>query len=94
MESHGFPMVIHVSNTTYEHLKDKAKFHDYGERTIKGKGQMRTYIAEVGNYEAALRKRDAAKVLLVETNGQSPTQGDIRTAVARAEGASKVCHRG
>lgn len=51
-------MAIHVSHTTYDKLKNTTKFHCFGERDFKGKGVMQTYIAEVGNFAEALRKRD------------------------------------
>jgi class 3 adenylate cyclase len=47
MESNGFPMTIHVSDTTYSRLQHKASFTTFGERQIKGKGAMTTYVAKV-----------------------------------------------
>ena len=40
-------MAIHVSDTTHAALKGLVPFRKYGTRTIKGKGRMCTYIAEV-----------------------------------------------
>ncbi|MEM7714972.1 MAG: adenylate/guanylate cyclase domain-containing protein [Cyanobacteria bacterium P01_A01_bin.68] len=43
MESHGNPGRIHVSEATYELLKDKFLFEERGVTSIKGKGEMQTY---------------------------------------------------
>ena len=43
MESHGNPGRIHVSEATYELLKDKFLFEERGTTHIKGKGEMNTY---------------------------------------------------
>ncbi|MEM7182816.1 MAG: adenylate/guanylate cyclase domain-containing protein [Spirochaetota bacterium] len=44
MESSGQPGKIHVSQSTYERLKDQYKFVERGEIQIKGKGLMKTYF--------------------------------------------------
>ena len=43
MESHGIPGRIHVSQSTYELLKDSFLFEARGITSIKGKGEMSTY---------------------------------------------------
>jgi class 3 adenylate cyclase len=43
MESHGIPGRIHVSETTYELLKNNFLFEERGVTSIKGKGEMQTY---------------------------------------------------
>jgi class 3 adenylate cyclase len=43
MESHGIPGRIHVSEATYELLKDNFLFEERGVTSIKGKGEMQTY---------------------------------------------------
>ncbi|MEL6459918.1 MAG: adenylate/guanylate cyclase domain-containing protein [Cyanobacteria bacterium J06621_15] len=43
MESHGNPGRIHVSEATYELLKEKFLFEERGVTSIKGKGEMQTY---------------------------------------------------
>ena len=43
MESHGNPGRIHVSEATYELIKDKFLFEERGTTHIKGKGEMQTY---------------------------------------------------
>ncbi|NJN22731.1 MAG: adenylate/guanylate cyclase domain-containing protein [Leptolyngbya sp. RL_3_1] len=44
MESHGVADRIHISANTYEHLKDRYPFEDRGCITIKGRGEMHTYL--------------------------------------------------
>lgn len=44
MESHGIPGSIHISEKTYEYIKDKFIFEDRGDLDIKGKGIMKTYL--------------------------------------------------
>jgi len=51
MESHGFPMAVHISDVTHghiAHLGEKGSglysFHSCGFSQIKGKGQMQTWV--------------------------------------------------
>jgi len=44
MESHGLPGTIQVTAATYERLKDRYFFADRGIVSVKGKGDMLTYI--------------------------------------------------
>lgn len=44
MESHGVPGKIHVTESTYDLLKDQYKFESRGVMEIKGKGKMETYL--------------------------------------------------
>lgn len=44
MESHGIPGRVHVSNTTYEILRDQYQFEERGDIAVKGKGTMHTYF--------------------------------------------------
>lgn len=44
MESHGIPDAIQVSEATYNILKDKYLFEERGQISIKGKGEMNTYL--------------------------------------------------
>jgi adenylate cyclase len=44
MESHGVVDRIHISASTYEHLKDHYCFEDRGCIQVKGRGQMHTYL--------------------------------------------------
>ena len=46
MESHGLPGHIHVTQATYERLRDKYVFTERGPIPIKGKGEMTTYLLE------------------------------------------------
>uniref|UniRef100_A0A061QZE9 Guanylate cyclase soluble subunit beta n=1 Tax=Tetraselmis sp. GSL018 TaxID=582737 RepID=A0A061QZE9_9CHLO len=61
MESNSFPQCIHVSSEARDcYLRQAApgegriEFEDLGNREIKGKGTMHTWIARVGEWEAAL----------------------------------------
>ncbi len=49
MESHGFPGAIQVSEVTYQRCRGHPglEFANLGLRDIKGKGLMRTYLAQV-----------------------------------------------
>ncbi len=44
MESHGVAGGIQVSGTTYERLKQKYAFEERGSISIKGHGEMKTYL--------------------------------------------------
>ncbi len=44
MESHGMPGAIQVTADTYEMLRDRFEFEPRGKITIKGKGEMMTYL--------------------------------------------------
>jgi class 3 adenylate cyclase len=44
MESHGIPDTIQVSETSYNLLKEKYLFKERGKISIKGKGEMNTYL--------------------------------------------------
>jgi class 3 adenylate cyclase len=44
MESHGIPGRIHVTQSTYELLKDTFSFESRGLLEIKGKGMMETFL--------------------------------------------------
>ncbi|HEY9625528.1 MAG TPA: adenylate/guanylate cyclase domain-containing protein [Crinalium sp.] len=44
MESHGVPGEIQVTQTTYECLKYHYRFEERGTVSVKGKGEMQTYL--------------------------------------------------
>ncbi|MBD1829450.1 PAS domain S-box protein [Microcoleus vaginatus GB1-A2] len=44
MESHGLPGCIHVTETTYQQLREKYLFENRGAIEVKGKGEMNTYF--------------------------------------------------
>jgi PAS domain S-box-containing protein len=44
MESHGVPGEIQVSEDTYRLLSDRYRFEERGLITVKGKGDIRTYL--------------------------------------------------
>ena len=44
MESHGRPGTIHVAPPTYARLRDRFEFEPCGPQTIKGKGEMETWL--------------------------------------------------
>ncbi|MBX3232921.1 MAG: hypothetical protein KIT84_42135 [Labilithrix sp.] len=44
MESHGVPGAIQVSEATYEATKDAFDYEERGTISVKGKGEMKTYL--------------------------------------------------
>jgi adenylate cyclase len=46
LESHGSPGRIHVSQETYNLIKDKFEFEPRGEIEVKGRGLLKTYFLE------------------------------------------------
>jgi adenylate cyclase len=44
MESHGLPGTIQVSERTYRRLRDRYAFEERGMVSVKGKGEMRTWL--------------------------------------------------
>jgi class 3 adenylate cyclase len=54
MESHGKPGTIQITDSTYQHIKDKFVTEARGNIIIKGKGEMKTYwvkgLQEAKNY--------------------------------------------
>ena len=44
MESHGIPGIVHISESTYKHIKGKFNIECRGMIDVKGKGEMKTYI--------------------------------------------------
>ena len=44
MESHGIPGAIQVTTSTYNLLEDKYVFQERGVISVKGKGEMKTYL--------------------------------------------------
>lgn len=62
MESTGFPSCIQVSESFVSvagHESGNAfdKFCEYGEREVKGKGAMTTYLVKVGDWKVALEAK-------------------------------------
>lgn len=57
MESNGFPMAVHLSAAAHEEALqeglERDAFISCGERQIKGKGAMTTYLLRVGEWEEA-----------------------------------------
>lgn len=51
MESHGLPGSIHVTQSTYERLRDKYLFEERGVIQVKGKGEMTTYFLTGRKYK-------------------------------------------
>ncbi|KAK9836885.1 hypothetical protein WJX74_010424 [Apatococcus lobatus] len=54
MESNGFPMTVHVSEAFVNDMRDPSMFVPCGARLIKGKGDMMTYLAKLGQWEKGL----------------------------------------
>ena len=44
MESHGIPGIVHISASTYKHIKNEFHIESRGKIEVKGKGKMSTYI--------------------------------------------------
>ncbi|MCB1308040.1 MAG: FIST C-terminal domain-containing protein, partial [Leptospiraceae bacterium] len=44
MESHGIPGSIHLSDSTFQHLKQLPDLQPRGEIEVKGRGPMQTYL--------------------------------------------------
>jgi len=68
MESSGFPQCVHVSSPARDCYmrqaslcEEQIRFEDLGLREIKGKGAMRTWVARVGAWEAAVRQLRGAE---------------------------------
>ena len=53
MESNGFPMCVHLSNSTYQLVRksDEFEFSHLPVREIKGKGPMKTLLLHAGDWE-------------------------------------------
>ncbi len=46
MESSGIPGMVQVSSTTHELVKDFFQFEPRGKISVKGKGEMETYMVK------------------------------------------------
>ncbi len=51
MESHGIPGRIHVTQATYDLIKDNFRIESRGLIEVKGKGKMQTYIVKEAMFE-------------------------------------------
>ncbi|KAK9847967.1 hypothetical protein WJX84_006862 [Apatococcus fuscideae] len=51
MESSGFSMTVHVSDAIFSDLHDTTQLVPCGSRSIKGKGDMKTYLVKVGQWK-------------------------------------------
>jgi class 3 adenylate cyclase len=64
MESTGFPMAVQLSEATHEAALAQGaapeSFMPFGERTVKGKGKMRTFLVREGAWEEALAAQEAS----------------------------------
>uniref|UniRef100_A0A061RU06 histidine kinase n=1 Tax=Tetraselmis sp. GSL018 TaxID=582737 RepID=A0A061RU06_9CHLO len=66
MESNGFPMAVHLSDSCRSliagsAMEDAPGFCDLGMRHIKGKGRMRTWLARHGDWESALESHRSSR---------------------------------
>ena len=67
MESTSFPMCIQLSSSTHALLQASPdpgtfkKTHELGERLVKGKGVMRSWLLEWGGWETAMRTYHAGE---------------------------------
>lgn len=78
MESTSFPMCIQLSESTYEsylvsHSRSLIGVVEYGERKIKGKGMMKTYLVRAGWYEKALVSPRKEEGLPQRMNSETPS---------------------
>ncbi|GLI70739.1 hypothetical protein VaNZ11_015764 [Volvox africanus] len=78
MESTGFPMCIHVSENVYQHHPNpEGELLEVGEREVKGKGRMRTYLVRVGAWEVALRDLAARQQAVAVASLQQQQQQEL-----------------
>ena len=87
MESTGFPTAVHLSNSTYElfqesEMSTEVFFCDLGEREVKGKGAMQSWLLQDGAWEAALQQHVEDLKSAAEQSSMQPAT----TAAAAAAG--------
>lgn len=80
MESNGFPMAVHVSDSTKRRAcgrqrKLQSDFHDMGSRPIKGKGMMRTWLVKRGKWQEAVQHYREAMDSCRDLSGSSHVLG-------------------
>lgn len=77
MESTGFPMTVHVSESFVNDMRDPSMFVPCGPRVIKGKGDMVTYLAKVKQLLIYCRSLawNAMACKRMQHKGQSAAQG-------------------
>jgi DNA-binding response OmpR family regulator/nitrogen-specific signal transduction histidine kinase len=85
MESSGFKMCVQVSQSVVDalqgsQLEHEFEFEQYGERDIKGKGEMCTYLLRTGDFEAALEAKANAGA---EMNSAEKQQALMKETYAR-----------
>ena len=72
MESTGYPMSIQLSESALAAALQQGvpddRFVPFGERAVKGKGTLRTYLLREGDWEAALH----AHALQVAKSEEAP----------------------
>eukprot|EP00198_Chlamydomonas_reinhardtii_P009452 XP_001698789.1 chlamyopsin-6 [Chlamydomonas reinhardtii] len=87
MESTGFPMCIHVSENVFKHHPAaEAELQEVGERDIKGKGHMRTYVHAPSAAGAVMGSSPAAALqLLLSPNSAGLHSGHANTTLAYLE---------
>jgi len=86
MESSGEAGQIQVTETTYEHLRDRYHFQQRGPVYIKGKGDMQTYWLLGQRSEAQLEARSEVQL---ETRSEARSEVQLETrSEARSEDAT------
>ena len=96
MESTGFPAAVHLSNSTYElfqesEMSSEVFFCDLGERDVKGKGAMQSWLLQDGEWEAALQQhveelKSASNQSSVQPFTPTAASGQVLAAAAAADG--------
>ena len=74
MESHGMPGRIHLSEATYELIRDEFECEPRGTIEVKGKGEMRTWFL-VGERDVRASDRDRRNAKVEDRHESAHTRG-------------------
>ena len=90
MESHGYPMCVQLSSSTFACLKGCGRwaFSDCGPRLIKGKGVMNTYMAQVGGGGGTMNTYSTGGVVLFFKQRGAAAAAAAAAAVAAVAAAA------
>jgi class 3 adenylate cyclase len=87
MESTSFKMCVQASSEVVHAIKDSQyhnefNFVEYGQRDIKGKGEMTTFLLQTGDYEIALENKEQAKETQTQSEAQQALMAETYARVA------------